>query len=236
LREAKRTLDRVREAFADQLAELEHRMIDHLAAAANMLVTVAVAVEDPTSQRAAIIELDAQTLRERARRLDADLVVMTGRQAPAPSDLRLLIGLIEASHHAALIANQFELISQQLGVVNPTVIDGLAAREKLSHMCTLASEQLQRAAIAFHTRDLASAEQLERADNAVDKLNREIFEAAAHAELPAEQRELAFRHVLVARCLERVADNAVDIAEQAAFVVTAEVREFSDASQPRRRT
>jgi phosphate transport system protein len=226
----------VREVFAEQLAELEHRMIDHLAAAANTLVTVAVAVEASTPQRAAMIELDAQTLRERARRLDADLVVMAGRQAPVASDLRLVMGLIEASHHTALIANQFELISQQLWVATAIVIDGLGAPEKLSHMCVLASEQLQKAATAFHTRDLASAQQLDRDDNAVDRLNRQIFEAAAHAELPAEQRELAFRRVLIARCLERVADNAVDIAEQAAFVVTAEVREFSDASQPRRRT
>ena len=103
-------------------------------------------------------------------------------------------------------------------------------------MCALASSQLQKAAIAFHTRDLASAQQLDRDDDTIDRLNREIFEAAAYAELPAEEHELALRHVLIARCLERVADNAVDIAEQAVFVMTAEVREFSDASQPRRRT
>jgi phosphate transport system protein len=194
LREAKRSLGAVREGFADQLAELEHRMIDHLAAAANTLVTVAVAVEEATPHRAAIIELDAQTLRERAHRLDADLVVTAGRQAPVASDLRLVMGLIEATHHTALIANQFELISQQLWAADATVIDDLAAAEKFSHMCALASEQLQKAAIAFHTRDLASARQLDRDDDAVDRLNREIVEAAAHAELPAEQRELAFRH------------------------------------------
>ena len=38
--------------------------------------------------------------------------------------------------------------------------------------------------------------------------------------------------VLVARALERIADNAVDIAEQASYVVTGELREFSDASHP----
>ena len=35
--------------------------------------------------------------------------------------------------------------------------------------------------------------------------------------------------ILVARCLERIGDNTVDIAEQAVFVVTGLFREFADA-------
>jgi phosphate uptake regulator len=42
--------------------------------------------------------------------------------------------------------------------------------------------------------------------------------------------------VLIARSVERIADNAVDTAEQAAFLVTAEQGEFTDASVPRHRT
>ena len=38
--------------------------------------------------------------------------------------------------------------------------------------------------------------------------------------------------ILVARAIERIADNTVDIAEQTAFVVTGLFREFTDASQP----
>jgi phosphate uptake regulator len=50
-----------------------------------------------------------------------------------------------------------------------------------------------------------------------------------------KERELALRHVLIARSLERVGDNTLDIAEQAAFLVTAQLREFSDASRPKPR-
>jgi phosphate transport system protein len=38
--------------------------------------------------------------------------------------------------------------------------------------------------------------------------------------------------LLVARALERIGDNAVDIGEQTAFVVTGLFREFTDASHP----
>jgi phosphate transport system protein len=36
--------------------------------------------------------------------------------------------------------------------------------------------------------------------------------------------------VVVARCLERIGDNAVDIGEQTAFVVTGTFEQFADAS------
>src|SRR6266508_5439742 len=45
-------------------------------------------------------------------------------------------------------------------------------------------------------------------------------------------REWAAYMMLVARALERIGDNAVDVGEQVAFVVTGLFREFSDASHP----
>ena len=44
--------------------------------------------------------------------------------------------------------------------------------------------------------------------------------------------EAGLRAILIARCLERVGDNAVDIGEQTAYLVTGEFREFTDASHP----
>ena len=46
------------------------------------------------------------------------------------------------------------------------------------------------------------------------------------------RREWAMHMMLVARCIERIGDNAVDIGEQTAFVVTGLFREFEDASHP----
>ena len=48
----------------------------------------------------------------------------------------------------------------------------------------------------------------------------------------ADTREWAMHMILVARALERIGDNAVDIGEQVAFVVTGLFREFSDSSHP----
>lgn len=146
-----------------------------------------------------------------------------------------MLALIQLAHHTGLIANQFELISEQLIEIDPSVVDRQRTREKLSSMTTLAGSQLQSAAAAFAARDLTAAQQVDHDDDAIDKLNRAIFEATLELDDAPEERELALRHVLIARSLERVGDNAVDIAEQAAFLVTAQLREFSDASRPKPR-
>jgi phosphate transport system protein len=48
-------------------------------------------------------------------------------------------------------------------------------------------------------------------------------------------REWVLRMVIVSRTLERIGDHAVDIGEQTAYLLTAEFREFTDASHPERR-
>jgi phosphate transport system protein len=46
----------------------------------------------------------------------------------------------------------------------------------------------------------------------------------------ATAREWAIRMTQVARALERIGDNAVDIGEETAFVASGVYREFEDAS------
>ena len=47
-----------------------------------------------------------------------------------------------------------------------------------------------------------------------------------------QRLEWGIRMHIVSRQIERIGDNAVDIAEQVAFLVTGEFREFTDASHP----
>jgi phosphate transport system protein len=84
----------------------------------------------------------------------------------------------------------------------------------------------------FAERNLALADVVARSDAEINRLNREIFQIALEVGNDFDTREWAMHMMLVARCLERIGDNAVDICEQVAFVVTGQFREFSDASHP----
>ncbi len=224
----------MREAFAAQLAGLERGIEDELERAAVIVPEIADAIQNPGSEKAQEIADESTRLRHVGRLVDTELVIVTARQTPVASDLRLVLALIELAHQSTLIANQFDLIGEQLSNIGATAIDRIAA--KLSAMTHLAGSLLLHAVSAFRSRDLARALRIDVEDDEIDRLNREVFEAAAALDGAPEQRELALRHVLIARSVERIADNAVDIAEQAAFLVTAERTEFTDASLPRRRT
>lgn len=199
------------------------------------LKMIADAVIEPIAENAEAVAEHGRRLKRASHRLDAQLVTITARQTRVAGDLRLVLSLIQLAHHEGPIANQFELISEQLMAIDPAVPDRQGTREKLTSMITLSGAQLQSAAAAFAARDLGLAQQVDRDDDAIDELNREVFEATLELKDAPEVLELALRHVLIARSLERVGDNAVDIAEQAAFLASAQLREFSNASHPKPR-
>jgi len=226
----------VREAFVAELADLERRIEDELERASVILADIAAAIQLPGADKAREIAGQATRLHHAGRMIDTELVSVTARQTPVAGDLRLVLALIEVAHHSILIANQFDLISEQLGHIDAAAVDRGGTAASLSAMTHLAGSQLLHAVGAFASRDLARAQRIDVEDDEIDKLNREVFDATvALEEAPRKQREPALRHVLIARSIERIADNAVDIAEQAAFLVTAEPCEFTDASLPRRR-
>jgi phosphate uptake regulator len=131
-----------------------------------------------------------------------------------------VLAMIELSHHTTLLGNQFVLISEQLANIDSSVDDPDDVPEKLVRMTSLAGVQLRKAVAAFGACDLAAARQVETDDDQLDVLNREIAEIAVRTGATHEERKLQFRRVLIARSLERIGDSAVDIAEQAAFVLT----------------
>jgi phosphate transport system protein len=92
--------------------------------------------------------------------------------------------------------------------------------------------QLKQAKRSFAGRDVDMARDLVRQDDVVDSLNKEIFRIALEIGDDHDRREWAMTMILVARAIERIGDNSVDIGEQVAFVVTGLFREFQDASHP----
>ena len=152
-------------------------------------------------------------------------------QAPVAGDLRLVAALLHMIKHIERMGDQCVNIAKLIPLsgyeppVHREMLDALAK------MGAFARSEVVQSKAAFAARDVALAEDLVRQDREINRLNREIFRLAIEIGDDPDTREWAMHMTLVARALERIGDNAVDIGEQVAFVVTGLFREFSDSSR-----
>ena len=223
----------MRAAFAMQSAMLEQRIEFELTKAVLALDQLARAIGDGGYESSEAVSREGERLKRAVRKLDSDLVVTIARQAPVASDLRLVLALLALTQCGCLIANHFVLIGDHLREIDPHVLGCHVVADQLCCMALLTGSQLRQATKAFALRDLGLAERVEFEDDEIDELNRQIVKATLALGDAVQRRTTGFRYVLIARSIERIWDNAVDIAEQAAFLLTAQLHEFSDASRPR---
>ena len=104
----------------------------------------------------------------------------------------------------------------------------------LQEMGERAEEMIRVALDSFADRDVEGAESLVELDELIDRSNRRFVERVVEIVGEPALREWVLRMVLVSRTIERIGDHAVDIGEQTAYLLTAEFREFTDASHPER--
>jgi phosphate transport system protein len=222
----------VRSVFREQLGSIEARLDACVELASATLEDVAVSVADTARPTPSSIERAAETLRRSQRDLSESIATTMACQAPVAGDLRLILALMEITHHTGLIANQFDLINVQLMETDPDVPDELGTGTQLARMARLANSELAEARAALRKRDCELARRIAAQDKEINRINRQVFAKTIECGEDELKREVAMRHVLIARSLERIGDNAVDIAEQTVFLVTGEPCEFSDASHP----
>ena len=163
--------------------------------------------------------------------LDQGMISLLALQAPVAADLRLVSVIMHSSLHLERVGDQAVNVAKIFQITkdlpgNATIV------QHIGEMGDIVVEMIRTAMDALRRRDLELVEKLPKMDDPVDRLNRNMhFEVAKLAD-DAKALEWGMHMNLAARALERVGDNAVDIGEQVAFLLTGEFREFTDASHP----
>ncbi len=166
---------------------------------------------------------------ERYLSIERQVELVLARQTPVASDLRLVLALLHSTLHLERMGDQCVTIakltklSSHLGQ-QQHVIDSLV---DMGERCV---EMVKVSLDAFAARDAGRARGLHELDELVDKGNRQVFKDVLGYVHDAEALEWGMRQLSAARCFERIGDNAVDIGEQTAFLVTGKLVEFTDAS------
>src|SRR6201986_2087984 len=158
------------------------------------------------------------------------ILSLLARQAPVAGDLRIVAALLHVIRCIERMGDQCVNIAKLVplsGYEAPKDKDILDAIEKMELQ---ARSQILQARESLGSRNVEMARDLVRQDAGINRLNRDIFKRAVEIGDDVDMREWGMFMILVARCLERIGDNTVDIAEQVVFVVTGLFREMDDTT------
>lgn len=216
--------------FQQQLLELEERALGGLDLVVEQLDRTMEALEHQDVELAEMVIADDDRVDGRYLEVHQGILSLLALQAPVAGDLRLVAALLHVMKGIERMGDQCVNIAKVLPLsgYEPPVRPEL--QERLLKMGACARSEVTQSKTAFRARDVALAEDLVRQDREINRLNREIFRLALEIGDDPDTREWAMHMILVARALERIGDNAVDVGEQVAFVVTGLFREFSDSS------
>jgi phosphate transport system protein len=218
--------------FQEELRGLEESALGGLDLVVEQLDRVTEALEHQDVELAQMVILDDDRIDGRYLEVHQGILSLLALQAPVAGDLRVVAALLHVIKHVERMGDQCVNIAKLIPLSGnePPVRQELL--ERLLRMARAARSEVLQSKAAFAGRDDALAEDLVRQDREINLLQREVFQWAIEVGDDVDTREWAMHMTLVARALERIGDNAVDIGEQVAFVVRGLFREFSDSSTP----
>jgi phosphate transport system protein len=221
-----------RQHFHEELGRLERSALGGLDLVAMQLDRVLEALEHRDIELAQFVIHDDDRIDGRYLEVHQAILSLLALQAPVAGDLRLVAALLHVIKNMERMGDQCVNIAKLIPLAGYDAPVREEVLDRVLRMGRAARSEIAQAKSAFLDRDSARAEDLVRQDREVNRLNREVFALAIEVGTDADTREWAMHMVMVARALERIGDNAVDIGEQTAFVVSGLFREFSDSSSP----
>jgi phosphate transport system protein len=218
--------------FQEELSNLESMALGGLDMVVTAIDRALETVQHQDVELASLVIDDDDKIDGRYLEVHQGVLSLLALQAPVATDLRIVAALLHVIKHVERMGDQCVNIAKMVPLAGHEPPSDEAMLDNIAKMGAQARRQVVQAKQAFATRDVALAKDLVRQDDEIDRLNRECFQLALELGDETDRREWAMHMMLVARCVERIGDNAVDIGEQTAFVVTGLFQEFEDASHP----
>ena len=218
--------------FQEELAGLERAALGGLDLVANALDRALETIMNHDVELASMVIADDDRIDGRYLEVHQGILSLLALQAPVAGDLRVVAALLHVIKHVERMGDQCVNMAKLVPLDGHEPPADQQMLDYIQSMGLQARQQVVQCGQAFERRDVLMAQDLVRQDDEIDRLNRAVFHHALEIGDDPDRREWAMHMMLVGRCIERVGDNAVDIGEQTAFVVTGLFREFEDASHP----
>jgi phosphate transport system protein len=219
-------VEETRHQFREDLRELENQVLGGLDLVIMQLDRAQESLAYQDVELAQMVVADDDRVDGRYLEVHQGVLSLLARQAPVAGDLRIIAALLHVVRCMERMGDQCVNIAKLVplsGYESPKDKEILDAIERMG---VLARSQVAQARDALRLRDTSLAQALVTQDEEINRVNRAIFRRAVEIGDDIDMREWGMFMILVARCLERIGDNTVDIAEQVVFVVTGLFREI----------
>ena len=151
--------------------------------------------------------------------LDTRIIDIIARQQPVASDLRALVTALRMSADLERMGDLAHHIAKVARLRHPEKVVPAELNDLVNHIGSVAENISRKIPTVIETRDIEMALQLEKDDDEMDKLHRQLIglltdNAWKHGV------ESAVDITLLGRYYERVADHAVSVSRRVYFLVT----------------
>ncbi|PHX76372.1 MAG: phosphate transport system regulatory protein PhoU [Actinobacteria bacterium] len=211
----------MRDAYHDDLDAVSATLVSMAAMVDNAIVRASKSLlESDRALAEEVIAADA-AIDTVQHELDNRTVDLMARQAPVASDLRVLVTSLRMSADLERMGDLAAHIAKAARMRFPACAVPVELQMTILEMGRVASDLVNKTALVIRDRDIEGALQVERDDDQMDRLHRQLFITLLDPSWP-HGIETAIDVTLIGRYYERFADHAVSVARRLYYSVTGE--------------
>ncbi|MCA2213742.1 phosphate signaling complex protein PhoU [Jidongwangia harbinensis] len=211
----------MREEFQADLNEVSRLLVTMAESvrAAMRKATTALLTADIEAARAVMArDAEVDALYAQVETKVADTIA---RQAPVASDLRKVITALHISADLERMGDLAEHVAKTAQRRHPSPAVPAELRPVFREMADAGERMAEKIITLLARPDAGLAAELEKDDDAMDDLERDLFKVLLHDDWPYGA-ETAIDGALLGRFYERYADHAVNVGEQMIYLITGE--------------
>ena len=211
----------MREAFHENLRTISDQLVEMTRLASSAMTRATTALLDADVHLAeSVIAADKQIDAVREQ-LDALAVDLLARQQPVATDLRMVVTSMRMSSDLERMGDLARHVAKVARLRYPDSAVPAELRATILQMGQVAERIVAKAGSIIAARDIEAAKEIERDDDEMDALHRELFAHLVDGTW-SHGTESAVDMTLLGRYYERFADHAVSVATRVIYLVTGE--------------
>jgi len=209
----------IRSVFQDELDGVSQTLFDLSVMVSDSMAKATRAIMEKNLQLAEEVISYDENIDTVQHDLDARIIDIIARQQPVASDLRALVTALRMSADLERMGDLAHHVAKVVRLRHPAPAVPDAVANLIEAMGVAAEKIATKTGVVISTRDTVMAAQVEKDDDEMDLLHRQLISALI-APTWEHGVETAIDLTLLGRYYERYADHAVSVSRRVIFLVT----------------